>query len=53
MIHHDLDLFYNIDNIINEDNQRQTHYLLSILNYFNIYFQVNQKVLSQLCLADH
>ena len=32
------DLFYDIYNTINEDNQRQTHYLSSILNYFDINF---------------
>ena len=44
MIHHDLDLFYNC-NTINEHDQRQTHYLLLIPNYFDIYFQVKQKVI--------
>ena len=32
MIHHDWDLFYDIDNTITEHNQRQTHYLSLILN---------------------
>ena len=38
MIHHNSDLFSDIYNTINEDNPRQTHYLLSILNYFDINF---------------
>ena len=46
MIHYDmdlfydnnLDLFYEIDNTINENNQRQTHYLLLIQNNSDIYF---------------
>ena len=38
MIHHNLDLFYDIYNTINENNQRQTHYLSLIPNYFDIYF---------------
>ena len=38
MIDHNLDLFYEIYNTINEHNQRQIHYLSSILaNYFDIY----------------
>ena len=44
MIHHDWNLFYDIYNTITIHNQRQTHYLLSILNYFDIYFLVHQKV---------
>ena len=31
MIHHDLNLFYEISNKINKHNQRQTHYLLLII----------------------
>ena len=38
MIHRNSDLFYDIYNTINEDNGRQTHYLSSILTYFDIYF---------------
>ena len=38
MIHHDLDLIYDIYNAITEHNRRQTHYLLSIVNFFDIYF---------------
>ena len=38
MIHHNLDLFYNIYNTVTEHNRRQTHYLSSVLNYFGIYF---------------
>ena len=52
MIHDDSDLFYYIYNTINEmkftiqiNNQRQTTYLSSILNYFGIYFWVNQKLI--------
>ena len=45
VIHHDSDLFYDIFNIINEHNRRQTRCLSSILNYFDIFFQVNQNVL--------
>ena len=45
MIDHSLDLFYDIYNTIFEHNQRQTHYLSSIINYFDIYFQVNEKAL--------
>ena len=36
LIHHGLDLFYDIYNTINDYNQRQTHYLSSILNYFDV-----------------
>ena len=36
MIHYNSDLFYDIYNTINEHNWRQTHYLSSILNYFDI-----------------
>ena len=46
MIHHNSNLFYVIYNTINEHNQGQTHYLLLILSYFDIYFWVNQKVLN-------
>ena len=45
MIQHDSELFHDIHNTINEHNQRQTHYLLLTLNYFDIYFSVNQKVI--------
>ena len=44
MIHHDFDLFYDIHNTINEHNQRQNHYFSLILNYFDIYFWLIQKV---------
>ena len=44
MVDHNLDLFYNIYNNITEHNRRQNHYLSSIVNYFDIYFHVNQKV---------
>ena len=44
MILQNLDLFYDIYDTING----QTHYLSSILYYFNIYFQVNQKNFLQL-----
>ena len=43
-IQHDWNLFYEICNTTTEHNWRQTHYLSMILNYFDIYFQVNQKV---------
>ena len=33
MIHYGLDLFYGINNTLTAHNQRQTHYLSSILNY--------------------
>ena len=37
MIHHDSDLFYELCNTINENDQRQTHYLSSIfLTKFDI-----------------
>ena len=35
MIHHDSDLFHDINNIINKYNQRETNYLSSILKYFD------------------
>ena len=38
MIHSDSDLFYDFYNTITEYNQRQTHYLSLIPNYFDIYF---------------
>ena len=44
MIYHDSDLFYETYNTITEHNQRKTHYLLSIRYYFDIYFQVNEKL---------
>ena len=54
MINHDSDLFYDIYNAINEDNRRQTHYLLLILpNYFDICFIVISKVLLQRHLLHH
>ena len=37
MIHHNLDLFCDIYNTITENNRRQTRYLSSIVNYFDIY----------------
>ena len=37
MIQHDSDLFYDIYNTITEHNQRQTHYLSLIPNYFDIF----------------
>ena len=40
MIQHDLDLFYDMYNKINGQNQRQTKYLSWILNYFDIFFGV-------------
>ena len=41
MIHHNLDLFYDIYNTINENNETQTHDLSSTFpNYFDIYFEV-------------
>ena len=43
LYNHDSDLFNNIYNTINEQNQRQTHYLSLIPNYFDIYFWVNQR----------
>ena len=45
MIQHDSEIFYGIYNTINEHNQRQTQYLLLILNYSDIYFSVNLKVI--------
>ena len=39
------DLFDDIYNTMTEHNQKQVHYFLSILNYLDIYFLVNQKVL--------
>ena len=38
MIPHDSDLFYDTYDTINEYNQKQTHCLSSIQNYFDIYF---------------
>ena len=39
-------IFFNdIYNTIYEHNQRQTHYLSLVLNYFDIYFSVNYKFL--------
>ena len=38
MIHHDMDLFYDIYNTINEYNRRQTHYFPFFLNCFDIFF---------------
>ena len=45
MIHHDSGLVYDIYNAINEHNREQTHYLSTILNYTDIYFSVNLKVI--------
>ena len=50
MIYRHSDLFYDIYNTINEHNGRQTHYFSLILNYFDICFSVNQKVISMLLL---
>ena len=41
----DLDLFYEICNTITEHNRRQSHYSSLIPIYFDIYFQLNQKVI--------
>ena len=45
MIQHNSDLSYDIHNTINDihntinkQNRRQNHYLLSIINYLDIYF---------------
>ena len=38
MMHRNWDLFNDIYNTVTEHNQRQIHYLSSILNYFDIYF---------------
>ena len=38
MIQHDPYLSYDIYNTINKHSQKQTHYLLSILIYSDIYF---------------
>ena len=38
MIHQNSDLFHVIYDIINEHNQRQNYYFLSIPNYFGIFF---------------
>ena len=38
MIHHNSDLPYDIYSTTNEHNRRQTHYLSSTLNNFDIYF---------------
>ena len=38
-------LFYDIYNTMNGHNRRQTQYLPWILNYFGIYFWLNQNVL--------
>ena len=51
MIHHNLDLFYDIYNTIIEHNQRQTHYLTSISNYFDIFFEMNEKVFITLSVS--
>ena len=45
MTHHDSALFFDINNTVNEYNGRETHYLLFIPNYFDIYFSVNQVLL--------
>ena len=44
MIHYNSDLFYDIYNTINEHNQRKTHEISAILNYFDIYVWMIQKV---------
>ena len=44
MIHHNSNLSYDIHKTINKHSKRQTHYLSSIVNYFDIYFWVIQKV---------
>ena len=44
MIHHNSDLFYDMSNTITEHNQRQTNYLLSILNYFGYLFLSKSKI---------
>ena len=44
MIRHDSDLCYDIYNILTEHNRKQSHYLLSIPNYFDTYFLVKQNV---------
>ena len=36
--------FMTFNNAINKHNQRQTHYLPSFLNYFEIFFWVIQKI---------
>ena len=51
MIHHDWNLFHDIYNTIAIHNQRQTYYLLSILNYFNIYFFSESKSSSTISSA--
>ena len=43
MIHHDLDLFYDIYNILKEHNRRQTHYVSSIVNCFDMHFLSESK----------
>ena len=40
MIHHDSNLRYDNYNTINKHNQRQTHYISLIWNYFGIYFGI-------------
>ena len=44
LIHHVLDLFYDIYDRMTEHNRRQSCCLSFIFNYFHIYFQVSQKV---------
>ena len=39
MVHYDSNLFYDIYNTTIEHNRRQTHYLLLVPNYFDIYFE--------------
>ena len=53
MIHRNLDLFYEICNTITEHNGRQTHYLSLIPNYYDIYFQVSQKVFFMCFIINH
>ena len=37
LIHHNLNLFCDVCNTINEHNSRQTHYLSLITNYFDVW----------------
>ena len=48
-IYHDSDLFYFIYNPISEHNQRQTHYISLIPNYFDIYFFSESKSYFRTC----
>ena len=52
MIHHDLDLFYDIYNIINKHNQRPTNYLsLMFLTQFDISKTVKQNCEANKCMS--